>query len=160
MTFQLANDGPERLAKRLVSDWSRESGLKVEENRQRGKFARSQNLLKTLKRRIADDQADYLTRLFGEHFRSSKHSAGETRRVKGAESDRAPVLAEWTQEPMELRRVVKGKKSVAHVRRDGMIKVRGIKGKLFKLPSHAGATCLGRPVNGWSFWRFQQGPGK
>jgi hypothetical protein len=31
VTLGLANDGPERLAKRLVSDWRKESGLKVEE---------------------------------------------------------------------------------------------------------------------------------
>ncbi len=31
VTFGLAKDGPERLVKRLVSDWRRDSGLKVEE---------------------------------------------------------------------------------------------------------------------------------
>lgn len=31
VTFGLAKDGPERLAKRLVSDWQKDSGLKVEE---------------------------------------------------------------------------------------------------------------------------------
>jgi hypothetical protein len=31
VTFGLAKDGPERLAKRLVSDWRKESGLRVEE---------------------------------------------------------------------------------------------------------------------------------
>lgn len=129
-------------------------------NRQRGKFARSQNLLTTLKRRIADEQANDLEELFGGHLKSPKRYGRKKKGRGGRRSERSAALARWIQGPMQLRRTSKGKTYFARVRRDGTIRVRGISKKVFNSPSMAAMACLGRRVNGWTFWRFQQGPGK
>lgn len=131
-------------------------------NKQRGKFAKAQSLLKTLKRRIKDEQENKRDALFANHLRKPRKVAIQksARKGKGVKkSSRAVVLAKYPGHPKLLRKVFKGKKYTAQVRRDGTITVRGIVGR-FTSPSLAAMAIAKRPMNGWSFWTYQQAPGK
>ena len=131
-------------------------------NKQRGKFAKAQSLLKTLKRRIKDEQENERDALFANHLRKPRKIAVQksARKDKGVKkSSRAVVLAKYPGRPKSLRKVFKGKKYTAQVRRDGTIKVRGIAGR-FNSPSLAAMAIAKRTMNGWSFWTYQQAPGK
>ena len=82
---------------------------------------------------------------------------GSRQNKKG--SRRTPVLANFPGHPKSLRRIYKDKKYTAQVRRDGSIRVRGIVGR-FTSPSLAAMAIANKPMNGWSFWTYQQAPGK
>ena len=128
-------------------------------NRQRGKFARSQDLLRTLKRNIAAKQAALLDGMFRGHM----HRRAGGRKIDGpaprGSKRPAPSLARWIDGRMTLRRDYKGRRYTATVRRDGTITVRGIAGR-FNSPSLAAKAVIGRNVHGWIFWRYRVGPGK
>ena len=129
-------------------------------NKQRGKFARAQSLLKTLKRRIKAEDEKKRNELFRSHLRKPKRvivKKGSRQNKKG--SRRTPVLANFPGHPKSLRRIYKDKKYTAQVRRDGSIRVRGIVGR-FTSPSLAAMAIANKPMNGWSFWTYQQAPGK
>jgi hypothetical protein len=129
-------------------------------NKQRGKFAKAQSLLKTLKRRIKAEDEKKRNELFRSHIRKPKRvvvKKGSRKNKKG--SRRTPVLASYPGHPKLLRRIYQDKKYTAQVRRDGSIKVRGIVGR-FTSPSLAAVAIAKKPMNGWSFWTYQQAPGK
>jgi len=129
-------------------------------NKQRGKFARAQSLLKTLKRRIKVEDEKKRNELFRSHIRKPKRvvvKKGGRKYKKG--SRRTPILAKYPGHPKSLRRIYKDKKYTAQVRRDGSIRVRGIVGR-FTSPSLAAMAIANKPMNGWSFWTYQQAPGK
>ena len=129
-------------------------------NKQRGKFARAQSLLKTLKRRIKAEDEKKRNELFRNHLRNPKRvivKKGVRKNKKG--SRRTPILAKYPGHPKSLRRIYKDKKYTAQVRRDGSIRVRGIVGR-FTSPSLAAMAIANKPMNGWSFWTYQQAPGK
>jgi Restriction Enzyme Adenine Methylase Associated len=129
-------------------------------NKQRGKFARAQSLLKTLKRRIKAEDEKKRNELFRSHLRKPKRvivKKGGRKNKKG--SRRTPILAKYPGHPKSLRRIYKDKKYTAQVRRDGSIRVRGIVGR-FTSPSLAAMAIANKPMNGWSFWTYQQAPGK
>jgi predicted GIY-YIG superfamily endonuclease len=129
-------------------------------NKQRGKFARAQSLLKTLKRRIKAEDEKKRNGLFRNHLRNPKRvivKKGVRKNKKG--SRRTPILAKYPGHPKSLRRIYKDKKYTAQVRRDGSIRVRGIVGR-FTSPSLAAMAIANKPMNGWSFWTYQQAPGK
>ena len=129
-------------------------------NKQRGKFARAQSLLKTLKRRIKAEDEKKRNELFRNHLRNPKRvivKKGVRKNKKG--SRRTPILAKYPGHPKSLRRIYKDKKYTAQVRRDGSIRVRGIIGR-FTSPSLAAMAIANKPMNGWSFWTYQQAPGK
>ncbi len=131
-------------------------------NKQRGKFARAQSLLKALKHRIKDEQERERDALFARHIRKPRRvsRAKSVRKGRGRKkSSRVAVLARYPGHPKSLRRVYRGKKYTARVRRDGSIKVRGVVGR-FTSPSLAAKAVARRPMNGWSFWTYQQAPGK
>ncbi len=131
-------------------------------NKQRGKFAKAQSLLKTLKHRIKDEQENDRDALFANHLRKPRKVANQksVRKVKGNKrSSRVAVLAKYSHRPKLLRKVYKGKKYTAQVRSDGTITVRGIVGR-FNSPSLAAMAIARRSMNGWSFWTYQQAPGK
>lgn len=129
-------------------------------NKQRGKFAKAQSLLKTLKRRIKDEQESERDALFANHLRKPRKVAVQKSVRKGnKKSSRAAVLAKYASRPKLLRGVFKGKKYTAQIRGDGTIKVRGIVDR-FTSPSLAAVAIAKRAMNGWSFWTYQQAPGK
>lgn len=128
-------------------------------NRQRGKFAKSQDLLRTLRRSIADRQAAELDGLFPGHRPKVKLVTSRVRRARVGRKAAVAVLARWVDGPMKICRVYKGRRYTATVRRDGTIRVRGVD-RTFHSPSMAAVSIVGRPVNGWSFWTYERGPGK
>lgn len=129
-------------------------------NKQSGKFVRAQSLLKTLKRRIKAEDEKNRNELFRSHIRKPKRDViKQVGRNDKKGSRSIPGLARFPGHPKLLRKIYKDKKYTAQVRRDGTIKVRGIAGR-FISPSHAAVAITKRPTNGWSFWTYEQAPGK
>ena len=131
-------------------------------NKQRGNFAKAQDLRKMFDQRIDDKARNERDALFANHLPKPRKVAVEksARKGKGVKkSSRVVVLAKYPNCPKSLRKVFKGKKYTAQVRSDGTIKVRGIGGP-FNSPSGAAMAIAKRTMNGWSFWTYQQAPGK
>ena len=131
-------------------------------NKQRGNFAKAQDLRKMFDQRIDDKARSDREAGYTLHRPKPRKIAVQksARKDKGVnKSSRAVVLAKYPGRPKSLRKVFKGKKYTAQVRRDGTIKVRGIAGR-FNSPSLAAMAIAKRTMNGWSFWTYQQAPGK
>ena len=131
-------------------------------NKQGGKFVNAQDLLKTFNRRIEDAHERKRDALFANHLPKPRKVAVQksARKGKGVKkSSSVVVLAKYPGRPKSMHKVFKGKKYTAQVRSDGTIKVRGIGGP-FNSPSGAAKAIAKRTMNGWSFWTYQQAPGK
>jgi hypothetical protein len=119
-------------------------------NKQSGKFAMSENLLRRFKRDIKDYHRKELRELIG---LTSKQAKEKTQRIGGA-------LAEYVQRSgrrLRLRVVYKGKRYRAFVEKDGTVRY---KNRKYSSPSAAGAAVIQRACNGWTFWRFERAPGQ
>jgi hypothetical protein len=122
-------------------------------NKQQGKFAKSEDLRRRLRR-------DY----FAEYQLKVRDMMGKpppaTVRVKPAVQDdggRAPVLAGYFDGPKTIRARHKGKTLRAYVRKSGLIRFQG---QHFTSPSLAGACAVKRrSCNGWTFWHYERAPG-
>lgn len=126
--------------------------VKPSGNKQKGKFAKSEDLHRHFRRDIKRRVLAQIDGLFGETHLAQKP------RAPAIESDgRKPVLAAYINGPMKLKAVYKGKKLAARVRRDGSIRFTG---KLYNSPSVAGiAAVKRRTCNGWTFWEYERAPG-
>ncbi|HVS09298.1 MAG TPA: hypothetical protein VMS76_05430 [Planctomycetota bacterium] len=121
-------------------------------NKQKGRFARSQNLLNGMLRLVREQQRLELTKLFG---RRGKQVAD--RRVgRRATAADAPELARYVREPMRLRGRYKGRWFRGRVRRDGTIR---FDGKVYRSPTGAAKAVVKRACSGWSFWECERAPG-
>ena len=121
-------------------------------NKQKGKFAKSEDLRRRFKRDWYAVMRLKLSNLLGKPPRlaSQKRTIAET-------DGRKPVLAEYTNAPMALRARHKGKTLRAFVRKTGLI---WFAGRHFTSPSLAGAHAVKRRTcNGWAFWQYQRAPG-
>jgi len=121
-------------------------------NKQKGKFARSEDLHRRFRRDIKRRVLAQVDGLFGEPRSVLKW------RTPAIEPDgRKPVLAAYITAPMKLRSFYKGKKLTARVRCNGSIRFAG---KLYNSPSVAGiAAVKRRTCNGWTFWEYERAPG-
>lgn len=121
-------------------------------NKQKGKFAKSEDLRRRFRRDIKRCFLDQIDGIFFEHI------TRRPRRPERVESDgRKPVLANYVSAPILLRARHKGQLIKARVRRDGTIRMAG---KIYMSPSVAGAhACKRRTCNGWTFWKYQRAPG-
>ena len=131
-------------------------------NKQRGNFAKAQDLRKMFDQRIDDKARNERDALFANHLPKPRKVAVEksARKGKGVKkSSSVVVLAQYPGRPNSMHKVFQGKKYTAQVRSDGTIKVRGIGGP-FNSPSGAAKAIAKRSMNGWSFWTYQQAPGK
>ena len=131
-------------------------------NKQRGNFAKAQDLRKMFDQRIDDKARNERDALFANHLPKPRKVAVQksARKGKGVKkSSSVVVLAKYPGRPKSMHKVFKGKKYTAQVRSDGTIKVRGIGGP-FNSPSGAAKAIAKRTMNGWSFWTYQQAPGK
>lgn len=120
------------------------------ENRQKGRLAGSQDLMRVLRRQI---------RQFHRHEESGLFSASERESQKGAQIEgegRRATLAPYVTRPMRVRWRYKGRLYKARVRRDGRIRFRG---KLYTSPSKAAQTVTRHGVDGWYAWRYERAPG-
>ncbi len=120
-------------------------------NRQKGRFARSEDLRRQFRRDVAAYQQMERSTLLGDgnepedEYKPAPSAAG-----------RKAVLARYVKKRMKLRLENRGKTYWALVRKDGRIKVGK---KLFTSPSLAGKAVLGRAVSGWTEWSYERAPG-
>lgn len=121
-------------------------------NKQKGKFARSEDLHRRFRRDIKQRVLAQVDGLFRET------RPARTQRALTKDPDvRKPALGAYITTPMILRAFYKGKKLTARVRRDSTIRFAG---KLYNSPSKAGAAAVQRRTcNGWSFWEYERAPG-
>jgi len=119
-------------------------------NKKRGKFAKSENLLRRFAKEIKALQRDELYSIVG------REAAEETTRESKAHLLGAPPLAKFITGPLRLRATLKGTTFHARVRRDGSIRFRG---KTYRSPSAAGGAACRRSCDGWFFWKFERAPG-
>jgi len=121
-------------------------------NRQKGRFPRSQDLRRVLRREIAQFQRIERETLFGVSEKKLRRAAH--RIVEGA--GRRATLAEYIKGPFRIRWNYKGRVHRARVRRDGRIRLRG---KLYTSPSKAAEAIAHHGVDGWYVWRYERAPG-
>lgn len=122
-------------------------------NRQTGKFARSENLMRMIRRRVKEKQRAEWLELIG---REMELIAAEDDEVSKGGAKK-PALAGYVERAMSLRAKYKGKIHKARVRKNGTIRV---KRRTFNSPSLAAQAVVGRPCNGWGFWTYERAPGK
>ena len=115
-------------------------------NKQKGKFARAENLLVRLKQTFRAEQRKEIKELFG---RRSKD-------IPGALSKSKAGLAKYNLGGRQLRGTHKGRTLKARVRKDGFIR---FSGRLYRSPSHAAVKAVGHAVNGWWFWKYERATG-
>jgi hypothetical protein len=121
-------------------------------NKQKGKFAKSEDLRRRFKRDWYAEMRFALSDLLGKQPRvlTSKRIA---RQMDG----RKPILAEYITGPLKLRARHKGKILRAFVRKSGRIRFAG---KTYTSPSVAGQAAVSRvSCNGWVFWQYERAPG-
>jgi len=120
-------------------------------NKQKGKFARSEDLHRRFRRDSKRNALAQIDELFIE-YRSPRQRLNELEK-----SGHKTVLMEYISGPMKLRAFFKGKKLTARVRRNGTIRFAG---KIYTSPSVAGAAAVKRrSCNGWTFWEYERAPG-
>lgn len=121
-------------------------------NKQKGKFASSEDLRRRFKRALKMEMNLKVNDWLGVQPRHAPLGQ-QVVRTEG----RKPVLFEYMNGPMTLRARHKGKTLRAFVRKTGLI---WFAGKHFTSPSLAGAHAVKRPTcNGWKFWQYQRAPG-
>ncbi len=120
-------------------------------NRNKGKFAKSENLLGVLRRRLKQQQKEEMLRMLGRKpsIAALKH--------KGKPDRSAPVLARYITRAMTVKVRYKKKDYRARVRKNGTIRWNG---KVYQSPSLAAEAVRKRPTNGWHFWRYERAPGQ
>jgi hypothetical protein len=121
------------------------------ENRQAGKFIRSQDLKPIFRRKLNQAKKREIGILVGDD--PDKPEGAAAKETTG----RRPVLASYINKRFEIRFRYKGKTYRATVRKDGSILYAG---KRFNSPSAAGAAIPHRSVDGWYVWRYQRSPGE
>ncbi len=131
-------------------------------NVQAGKFIRSQNLRKTIYRRIQDIQRKERGDLFGEDILT------EPPKKKSKIVDKElGILAPYIKKRVHIRFRYKNQLYIAHIRKDGWISFDArsaeyvrFKGKRFKSPSGAGQAVTKRTTDGWRCWKYERSPGE
>ncbi len=131
--------------------------IPLEGNRVKGKFAKSENLERTVRKEYQARLKEELKQLMGEKGKaaSRKKPAKKTTR-KSKVTGRKPVLAPYITSGFKIRCTYKGKTHRAFVRKDGTIRY---KGKIHNSPSGAARAILKRSCGSWSFWKYERSPG-
>jgi hypothetical protein len=127
-------------------------------NVQAGKFQKSQDLRRSVRRMIREAQKKEWKELLGEQI------ALQQIQPKGKDFG---VLAQYLDKRIHIRFRYKGKLYIAHVRKDGWItfaaesaEAKRLQGKEFKSPSSAASAITGRAMNGWRCWKYERSPGE
>lgn len=118
-------------------------------NVQKGKFIRSENLEREIRRRFRDEQEAELRELFSRSHRKAKLPSEENQIGAG-------TLSRHIDGPMKIRFRYKGKVYRGRILKNGHISLRG---KKYSSPSSASSSIAKRPTDGWYCWRFERGPG-
>lgn len=121
-------------------------------NKQKGKFAKSEDLRRRFKRDLSADMRSIINDILGKPTPVLPRQLATTK-----DAGRKPVLAEYITGPMKLRARHKGKTIRAFVRKSGRIRFGG---KTFTSPSLAAQAAVHRvSCNGWGFWQYERAPG-
>lgn len=120
-------------------------------NKSKTKFSGSRDLRRYFKRKIKEAQRRELSELFG--------PSGAERRARRAsrKSGRTPTLSGYLDGRTPIRMRYHKRLYKATVLPDGTIRFRG---KDFSSPSTAATAVSKRPMNGWSWWRYEAAPGE
>jgi len=119
-------------------------------NKQKGKFAKSEDMRRKFARDVRSQMRDELTSLLGKRVAQEEE---EEEREEGKQ----PALAQYIKGSVKLQARYKRNIIKARVRRDGSISFRG---KIYRSPSQAAArACKRRTCNGWTFWQYERAPG-
>ena len=122
-------------------------------NKQKGKFAKSEDLRRRFKHDLMADLRLKVVDIFGRQ----KIVSAPKKKLDKEMDGRKPVLADYAKVKLTLRAKFKGKTLWAYVRKTGLI---WFDGKHFTSPSLAGAHAVKRKTcNGWTFWQYQRAPG-
>lgn len=134
-------------------------------NKQLGKLKHADNLYKTFKQDICDEQSKELGRLFCKLQEKKEHP--EPTKSKAMSKGRTPALGEYVTKRFHIRMNYKGKRYIAHVRKDGTIafasesaEANKFEGRIFNSPSLAGKAVAGHAMNGWWCWYYERSPGE
>jgi len=122
-------------------------------NQVRGRFVKSENLVKQLSQKIRkqqDRERDDIVHAETPH--KTDEPSRKTKRPPAKKATALP-LARLLKRNQRIRCDYKGKRYVAKVRTSGIIM---LDGKEFESPSIAARHVTGRHTNGWRFWRFQK----
>ncbi|HRT04431.1 MAG TPA: GIY-YIG nuclease family protein [Kiritimatiellia bacterium] len=120
-------------------------------NKQKGKFAKSEDLRRRFRRDMKQSLEAEIDGMFSE-FRPARNKSKPKK-----EDGPTPVLARFFTQPTPLHARFKGKLIRAHVRRDGAVRYSGT---TYNSPSQAAAAACRRvSCNGWTFWTYQRAPG-
>lgn len=120
-------------------------------NKAKTKFASSRDLRRYFKRKVRDDQSRELSELFGPSYSERKGRRASQR------DGRTPTLAGYVDGRTPIRMRYRKRLYKAVVLPDGTIR---FKGKYFSSPSTAASVVSKRPMNGWSWWRYEVAPGE
>ena len=121
-------------------------------NKQKGKFAKSEDLRRRFKRDLSADMRSIINDILGKPTPVLPRQTVTTK-----DDGRKPVLADYITGSMKLRAHHKGKTLRAFVRKSGKIRFGG---KTYTSPSLAGQAAVKRPTcNGWIFWQYERAPG-
>jgi len=138
---------------------------KPKSNIQRGKFAKSENLLTRFKSDIAKQQRDELDEIIGtdkaKNATKGPATSGikDTAAKKGDKSTKTgPQLAPYVQQRFKITCEHKEYIYEAKVLANGMIR---LDGKLFESPSKAAMEITkASRMNGWKFWKYRNDKGE
>lgn len=119
-------------------------------NRSKTRFPRSQDLRKVFTHQVRVKQHDELDSLFVESIRRTRSP------TRKRTAPTAP-LGRYVRKRFAIQLTYKGRTYKALVRRDGTIRLRA---RVFRSPSMAAVLIIGRPVNGWSLWKYERAPGE
>ncbi|MGP8258875.1 MAG: hypothetical protein ACLQM6_02865 [Acidobacteriaceae bacterium] len=149
-SFSVYLTGNDQHLKELESLLLRVVLPKPKGNKQSGKFALSENLLRQFKRDIKEYQKKEYGELIGLAPKQSKQARGKVDSLLAGYVQR-------TGNSLQLRAVYKGKTYRAFLLKDGSIR---FKNRKYMSPSAAGREVIQRACNGWAFWRYQTAPGQ
>jgi len=127
-------------------------------NKVKGKFAKSENLRKQVRRdyrqRLREEEAQLWG---GRGYQPNKKRKAKKRELKKSKATgRKPILAKYGKTGMRLKGTYKSKNVKAWVRKDGAIRYQG---EVYNSPSFAAKAAIGHKANGWRFWKYERSPG-
>ena len=128
-------------------------------NRVSGKLINSENMKSDFNKKIKEFHRKERRLIFEPEKAKPSKAPKKTPTRKG----RTPTLQKYVTKRFHIRMDYKGKRYIAHVRRDGTISFAAesaesarLKGKIYTSPSLAAVAVTGRPMNGWQCWKYER----
>lgn len=126
-----------------------------EGNKQGGRFARAKNLARDFKIKFNEHSEAMRDSLFGPRTRAEVREARLARRAARAAASKR-TAAGLVSRTLHVRWTYKGKVIKGRFRKDGRLRSEG---RIYESPSAAASSIAGRPIDGWSAWKYQYLPG-